>query len=442
MTFSKYNLIIPVNNQKSIVFNTLNGNVLEISNDVAQIIEDASIEKLQSDNYDEFNKYGIVISEDFDEQKFYSYAMNKSKFSSQVVSATILLTHACNFRCTYCYEGAGEVFSNSMTKKTADFIINYLTNVANMHNSQAVDLTLFGGEPLLNIERGYYILDKLSKYCENKKKTLSHSVITNGFLLTEEIIKNLENYNCQFIQITLDGPQKIHDTRRPTKDGQGTFQKILDNIKLADGVCKKAQIVVRINIDKANIENIEELFSTLQDLKLRKTTVDFGIVRGTTKACKTYSKHCLEEHEILEKLPKLWELSKKYGFHTEENIFQKWIYCGMYKDLYYTFAPSGDLYKCWELVGQENHKIGEFKDDGSVNFLNPLWDWMSHNPLENKSCQACSYLPTCGGGCGGISYANHQTYHEKVCFKIKGIIEHLILNKYNVVYQTNDCTSI
>lgn len=73
------------------------------------------------------------------------------------------------------------------------------------------------------------------KRCTKEKgKELQCSLVTNGSLLTEEIVSGLLNYNCKFVQITLDGPEYIHNCRRVAKDGSGTFQKVLHGITIME----------------------------------------------------------------------------------------------------------------------------------------------------------------------------------------------------------------
>ncbi|MFB2023069.1 SPASM domain-containing protein [Pseudoflavonifractor sp. P01025] len=108
--------------------------------------------------------------------------------------------------------------------------------------------------------------------------------------------------------------------------------------------------------------------------------------------------------------------------HT--NPFQRWMYCGLYSDGQYTVTPDCNVYKCWEHAGMDEHRMGEIGDDGSlVNVSFALYDWMSKNPLEDKDCRECVYLPACGGGCGVVSYNETGTYHAKGCFKVKGVLE-------------------
>lgn len=91
---------------------------------------------------------------------------------------------------------------------------------------------IFGGEPLVNIIQGFYILENLKKYCDSHGISLFCGIITNGSLITSEIIDKLLYYNCTMVQITLDGTKDVHDARRPYKNGKGSFDDIICAIKL------------------------------------------------------------------------------------------------------------------------------------------------------------------------------------------------------------------
>lgn len=199
MKLSLFNIIVPRKNDKNyLIFNSLTGNVISANNDIVKAIKTKNLDIISDKDKMFLHKHGILIDDGVNEHSIYSYWMQKSKFASSVVSATILLTHACNFRCTYCYEGAGEVFSDTMTKETASSICDFLINKSEESNSNFLSINLFGGEPLMNINIGFFILDKLSKYCKEKSKNLITSIITNGSLLTPKIIERLNYWlRCQ-----------------------------------------------------------------------------------------------------------------------------------------------------------------------------------------------------------------------------------------------------
>ena len=91
-------------------------------------------------------------------------------------------------------------------------------------------LTLFGGEPLLNLPVTYYLAEQCYAVCQERGVTQHISVITNGLLMTPEVVDRLNPYGLQGIKITLDGDRETHNRMRPLRGRQGTFDKIIDNI--------------------------------------------------------------------------------------------------------------------------------------------------------------------------------------------------------------------
>ena len=286
---------------------------------------------------------------------------------------------------------------------------------------------------LLNIECGFYILDALKKFCAEKNIEFASGIITNGTLLTAEIVSQLINYNCQQIQITLDGMPDTHNARRKYKDGKGSFEQIISALELLNNKCADIHTVIRINVDKNNLDEVSSLLEYLgiNGKGLTNCNVDFGIVRGSTQACSAYSGNCLSESIVGEVLSKLWSKAEMEGFTLYTKPFHRWIYCGLYADSQFTVTPNGELYKCWEHAGDEQHLMGNINENGNIdNIKYSYYDWMSHNPLENEECKECVYLPACGGGCGVVSYNETNSYHSKGCFKVKGVLEKQVLRYF------------
>ena len=52
-------------------------------------------------------------------------------------------------------------------------------------------LTFFGGEPLLNLPVMYYLAERMWQACEVRGVRMLINIITNGLLLTPEIVDRL-----------------------------------------------------------------------------------------------------------------------------------------------------------------------------------------------------------------------------------------------------------
>lgn len=424
MKFSKYNLFIPVNNDQYLLFNSLTGSTFLIDEKFKKTIENNDIENLPEDVKKEYLDKKILLDDSVDEIRYFEYFHNKMKYDSKVLSLTILLTWACNLKCIYCYEGAGEIKNATLTSETAENIIKFIKKQAENRSSKYISINLFGGEPLVNFKVGKQILIEIEKFCKETNRQLYTSIITNGTLINEEIIADLIRFNCKTVQITLDGPREVHDSRRMYKNDEGSYDTIIKNLKLICSTEGMAKPVIRINVDKTNLKDAYVLLDQLKEDGLTDCRVDFGIVRGGTDACAAYSSNCFAETELGDILDDLWKYAMKVGFKFNVRPMRKWMFCGLYGDYAYSIAPTGDVYKCWEIVGDEEHKIGSLNAEGDIENLQfCFYDWMGRNPLMIEDCKKCNYLPACGGGCGAISHNISGSYHAKGCFKTVGVVE-------------------
>lgn len=428
MKYSKYNMFVnDPKTQQIILFNTFTGENFIINDSIKTAIENNDIETLEEDVKNTFIEKMVIIEDEKNEDSVYKYFYNLSKYNTSYLSATILFTWACNLRCVYCYEGAGEARSNTMSMEDCDAVGKFLIEQAKQYRVAGISICLFGGEPLLNFDGCQRVLSTLDQYCKNNEITLSTTIITNGTLINEEVIEILKKYNCKNIQITIDGIKEIHDIRRPSKNGESSFDKIITNVKKLLATKDFPTPLIRINVDKDNLESTKKLLHYLQTEGLSKCQIDFGIVRGETEACSDYHA-CFTEDELGDVLENLWDMAKGEGFNISPRPSRKYLYCGLNRQTSFTIAPTLDVYKCWEQVGDIRHKIGKVESDGSFNEnVDVLSDWMNINPLNNEDCSKCVYLPTCGGGCAAQAYNREGTYHASSCFKTKGVIEKQLL---------------
>ena len=363
----------------------------------------------------------------------------------------LMVTRKCNMNCDFC-----AISANDKLRPEKEFKLEDIQNkvIPFFQKNKPHKMILTGGEPLIKDQiveiakalrngltcpitlqsNGLAITKELTEQLKGYIDEIDFStIITNGTLLTAEIVSQLINYNCQQIQITLDGMPDTHNARRKYKDGKGSFEQIISALELLNNKCADIHTVIRINVDKNNLDEVSTLLEYLgiNGKGLTNCNVDFGIVRGSTQACSAYSGNCLSESIVGEVLSKLWSKAEMEGFTLYTKPFHRWIYCGLYADSQFTVTPNGELYKCWEHAGDEQHLMGNINENGNIdNIKYSFYDWMSHNPLENEECKECVYLPACGGGCGVVSYNETNSYHSKGCFKVKGVLEKQVLRYF------------
>lgn len=176
-------------------------------------------------------------------------------------------------RCRHCraWDDPQKDLSLDDIEKVLDFAIP--------EASSEIRFTISGGEPFLH-SHIFEALDLIKRKVDKAKKTIHHAVITtNGSLLTEEKIKQLENIYLRelFVQVSIDSiiPEK-HDTFRSFSGG---WEKAVNAVELLAN--SKLIASIRATITPDTISEIEDL--ALLAKKLRAKRIGFGSVIPTGK---------------------------------------------------------------------------------------------------------------------------------------------------------------
>lgn len=127
-----------------------------------------------------------------------------------------------------------------------DKIICFIEN----NDAKEVHIKWYGGEPLVNFQSISYISNILKN--NYKGKQISYSIVTNGYLIDDKVIEVFRRYKLTSMQITIDGPKEIHDKTRILANGDGTFDTIIENLKIAIPKLPECLFSIRVNIDKKN----------------------------------------------------------------------------------------------------------------------------------------------------------------------------------------------
>ena len=188
--------------------------------------------------------------------------LEKKQEFDNYLHLNILTTEECNFRCTYCYEAFAR---GTMSEDTQMQLIRFVEEKIGMRDGLIV--SWFGGEPLEGIE----VIRRLSlafmNICKQKKKVYFAGITTNGYLLTEEIVRELKKYHVVEYQITLDGLPEDHDKQRVLKDGSGSAERIIENLRnIKNNIHSNSiRITLRTNFTKSMLVNAKKFIDFLQE---------------------------------------------------------------------------------------------------------------------------------------------------------------------------------
>lgn len=417
MKISNFNMIIPTETPgEYLLANMMSGAVIGIDEELKGALEAENLDVLDSSLLESLTNLKVIIEDDFDEFRKFKVGYEYRKYTVEFPHFMLITTYACNLACPYCYEGKGELFHGTMNADTRERTIKFIKRYVEDTRAREFSISLYGGEPLLNFDDSVYIMDSCFSWAEERGIPYVTMMVTNGTLVTPEIAETLKRYHTDYVQITLDGPKRIHDTKRFYKSGGGTFDDMMQSARILQD--HDVGVSFRVNVDSESRPFIGELLDELQERGFKNVPVRCGTVGASTQACKDYSK-CIKEEEAREVLAEFRDIVDQKGqtaavirTHKPAHVF-----CGFLGEGTFIIDPHADLYKCLTFVGQKSHSIGHISEDGTVKeYTWAYYDWMSRDPLQIPECRECKMLPSCGGGCAAIAYEKHGTYHAVGCY--------------------------
>jgi uncharacterized protein len=405
------------------IYNALHGSIFEVDGEGRNALEGKTpFDDLPPDVQGLLKDNGIFVEDNIDELRLFKVKFDDFKYDKRSLLFTLITSYECNLDCPYCYESRPALPEIGLTLEGAEIIIKFITQKTVQFGSRNLSFYLFGGEPLLKPEPGINIARILKAWAESNKISFNLGLVTNATLLTSGMISSLSEFGNVFTQITLDGPQEVHDKKRVYKTGGGTYRDILAALQR----CRRANfdVKIRINVDKDNVKDIPRMLDDLIRSGLGGLRLTFCALSPLTRACAHYLSY-LDTAETTSLIPGLWETALNKGFLLDIAPKATPVYCGSATDSAYVIDPFLDVYKCYASVGIKEHRVGYLDADGGLIKEYPYYDLLSRDPLDFKDqkCLHCKLLPTCGGGCALDSHKTFGSYHHGRCDFFSRIIE-------------------
>ncbi|HOI25775.1 MAG TPA: radical SAM protein [Caldisericia bacterium] len=376
-----------------IYYNTLYRSLIILPKKIHRYIVEKQYNRIDQQNFEKLIQGFFLIPEFVDEKKSSIEVFARQAYDMSVVDISILTTYDCNFNCWYCNQKglSNEIYNLYLNSETSKHILQWIINLDKKYTPRDVVIGFFGGEPTLNFDSILFLAEQLKFKLHNKVKFW---MTTNGFLLEPAISKQLCDMGVTYYQITIDGPQLIHDKRRVQKNGGPTFEKILSNVEF---LCKElnAGVTISINIDQENASHLNELLTVLESRSI-KNLIKLNIAGLIPTRNKKIRDKIITEKPISNS--DLIAHATLKGFHLLE-VFDDGL-CPYNSKHTFVIDPLGDFYKCVASVGDPKFKSGSVMNAPLDKFL-----YMNHAGnvpwLKNEAanCTNCSFLPLCWGGC-------------------------------------------
>ena len=247
------------------------------------------------------------------------------------LSVSYTITNRCNKRCTYC-----KVWDTKEKELTTEEAIRMIDEMAGM-GCQRMGIT--GGEPLLRKDIGEVIE-------HSKEKGIFTGLVTNGSLVPKRID---EIDGLDLLQVSLDGPEEIHDMHR----GEGSYKEAIKAIEIAKE--KGLEVWVTTVLTKHSIDGIDFVLDKAEEMGFTayfQPVLDHELcggekVRGFYPEKKRYNRaiqKLIDEKDKKKIGNSLAGL--RYLLSWPENRPQKCWAGKLYAHIY----PNGNVHACFNMV--------------------------------------------------------------------------------------------
>ena len=330
-------------------------------------------------------------------------------------------TPFCNLDCTYCYLPNRDS-KERIKVETVDNIARVIFSTPNI--SEKITVLWHAGEPLA-IPRDFY--ETAHSIIDSKKPNnieLTYNFQTNGTLIDDSWCEFLKRDNIR-VNVSLDGPEFIHDMHRVNKAGKGSFKQVMEGV----GHLQKHRISFGVLsvLTKTSIDHPEEIFEFFRNNNINRIGFNIEEIEGINTSS-SFKNRNLDSKVLrfFERMIQLTEKNENVQIRELENMVRR-IKNGSdikrsdseplriasfdYEGNISTFSP--------ELLSNKHYLYGGFTF-GNVKNMKTLNDMLSDQKflkvnedinIGKEMCrEQCQYYTVCGGGAPSNKIYENNTF--------------------------------
>lgn len=346
--------------------------------------------------------------------------------------------YGCNLNCRYCYLSSE---TKSFDSLDSDFIIRVIRQIKHYcenHHRQNLTMIWHGGEPLLwginNYKKVFSFMKE--EFVDYPYKNLMQ---TNLTLLSQEYIDLFKEYDVR-LGFSLDGPKFIHDKQRIMKNGEGTFDIVMEKLSL----CKKNDFHVGcITVATRNhIGHIHDLYSFMNQNSIsfkmnplfisgeaEKNQLELGL------SVLDYAKLVIELFDLMYD-DSLCEISNSNFVEIASSLISKRTAgCLLGENCQGNFlaiSPHGEVFPCGRFCDNEYelHAYGNLHLESFASIVNKIHEsepYKRYLYIKQGGCSRCNFYHICHGGCLHDGFLASGDFRHKtfLCPAYKKIFAHI-----------------
>ncbi|MCL4428900.1 MAG: radical SAM protein [Deltaproteobacteria bacterium] len=311
---------------------------------------------------------------------------------------------SCNLRCIHCYQS--DYNHKALDLNIVKSIFLKLDEAMSKWKMKCF-VSLTGGEPFLQPEGLFYLMDLIEK-SDNFKNM---AILTNGTLLNEGLVKKIKGYKkLAEVQVSLDGhDEKSHDAVR----GKGTFLKTVNSIKILKN--SEIKTVAMFTLHKKNIESAAKMPQLAGSLNIDALTVE----RMTPMNDVEKDEFFIEAAELKTVYSDVYNAAKVDFADKNAKLATSRPLWNLIDEGAGGYCPiglsslcilyDGTLLPCRRLY----LPLGNILTDGLFKvWYNSEILWKLRKRSDENECSGCSHIDRCGG-CKAVGYYVNKNLNSK-----------------------------
>jgi len=352
-------------------------------------------------------------------------------FEYDTLNISFAPVHDCNFACKYCYAKGGKgtqyyqmKYDENNIKKMLSCI--YKGKYASYENYKFDFVS--GGEPLLEFDILEYFLKTLRSYDSELDKKTTVLIVTNGALLTSEIIQKLDKYDV-FLGISIDGPEDVHNRHRVYKNGSNTYKDVVNGISLlrsSKNISSKLKDAWAMSVITRSTGSLVDLMETCIGLGFKRMQMQLlreayehplAFRKSDLSTLKNYYRELINhilshaEQGDLCRIKMIANGNDSFGKFIGRLLLRTPVFyrCFAGKNKIAVTA-SGEIYPCDSFCGTSEYSMGFIdaqKENTDVTEL-----FLNAHVNNRERCSKCWARNICGGDCFYDSYLVNGNIHD------------------------------
>jgi radical SAM protein with 4Fe4S-binding SPASM domain len=313
------------------------------------------------------------------------------------------LTERCNLRCRHCYQTGKK--TDEMSLAELKWLIAEISDtLREWKEAYDVDFSpsfnVTGGEPLLH-ENLFDILAEING------RDFRTYLLTNGILINKKKAMALKHLGVGGVQVSIEGPERIHDTIR----GKGSFRGSMNGIgNLLDAGLK---VTLNVTLSSVNDGYFMDVIALSSDLGVHR--LGFSRLVPSGRGAEMLQ-HMLDRHTIKELYQKIFSLDTgKLEIVTGDPVATQSLSAGNEEDKGkiplggcaagvsgITIMPDGTLVPCRRMyIPLGNVRKDSFRE---VWATSEILEAIRERSRYKGKCGDCKKWAECRG-CRAIAYA-------------------------------------